>query len=544
MNKSNEPFTSELIDDQIELLGVDRSRNPQAPSPEHKLIQDMRDLYREYADTRDRVRRRLEEHMESSRKAEQPVAGTIPSLLPERQRRERAYHKQSQSNSRLKSRLALVAATLCAALLVVSLIIIQPFIRSNHTNPATAKPSVTSVGGKAPGGIYIANATGVLRIDPATGATLKSYPWLSKTPFTGGTVDPYALWTDGKLLYVGAEISDSSGSLHDSVVQALDPSTSTVLWTQTFSGVSGEFGSGMVLENGTVYVDVGEIAEPYGTTVFALRASDGKQLKSYHLVASTQLFSVANGFLYIIGYAPGSQGQAGDIGFPLGADLYGVNLTTGATWHQSSQPYHSAVFTAFHVLDGVLYASLYYTNQANGDTTSFLMAFSASSGVKQWQSQAIPGKTHAFTIAHNVIYFGTDAPLTATTCGCKDRFDAYDIGQHKVLWQQQTNGVATSTAVKDGIVYAVTSDLNAGRGYQPEIIALSADQGKLQWSTPVDLAGLPSPLVVEAGKIDFSSGYQGQGSNGRLHEFAQTSGKQLWSKDFPAYDGTAFLVVG
>ena len=133
-----EPFTPQFVDEQIEQFTPQPEQQRQAITPDTELVMDMHDLYREYAGTRDRVRRRLQEQMASRSRATQAEMGTVRSLPLERQRLQRKKDMYSIATSPVKTRtfkprLALVAATLFAALLVVSLIVIAPFMRSLST---------------------------------------------------------------------------------------------------------------------------------------------------------------------------------------------------------------------------------------------------------------------------------------------------------------------------------------------------------------------------------------------------------------------------
>src|SRR5260370_41103331 len=95
---------------------------------------DVEELYREYAGTRGRVRRRLQEQMASRSRAEQAEMVTVRSLPLERQPQNLKRNKNMYSiapspvkTRTFKPRLALVAATLFAALLVVSLAVVEMY---------------------------------------------------------------------------------------------------------------------------------------------------------------------------------------------------------------------------------------------------------------------------------------------------------------------------------------------------------------------------------------------------------------------------------
>src|SRR5260370_15782349 len=93
-----------------------------------------------------------------------------------------------------KPRLALVAATLFAALLVVSLTVIAPFMRSLSTqphNPAAANKQTPTTAINQPKALYISDSSGILRLNPNTGTTLKTYPYPHNGIYhTRGTLQP------------------------------------------------------------------------------------------------------------------------------------------------------------------------------------------------------------------------------------------------------------------------------------------------------------------------------------------------------------------
>src|SRR5229473_2834794 len=256
-----EPFTPQFVDEQIEQFMPQPERQRQASTPETELVKDMHDLYREYAGTRDRVRRRLQEQMASRSRATQAEMGTVRSLPLERQRLQRKKDMYSIATSPVKTRtfkprLALVAATLFAALLVVSLIVIAPFMRSLSTqphNPAAANNQTPTTVISQPKAVYISDSSGILKLNPT---------------------------------------------------------------------------------NGTVYISVDHPDIVGRSLVFALRATDGKQLNNYDLPLSIEQLTVAGGFLYPMGYE----------------NFYGVNLATRATWHITGSQGANQGFSYLHVV--------------------------------------------------------------------------------------------------------------------------------------------------------------------------------------------------
>src|SRR6266851_3604431 len=460
-----EPFTPQFVDEQIEQFMPQPERQRQASTPETELVKDMHDLYREYAGTRDRVRRRLQEHMASRSRATQAEMGTVRSLPLERQRLQRNKNMYSTETSPLKNRtfkprLALVAATLFAALLIVALVV--PFTRFHSTQPntpAAANNQTPTTVISQPKAVYISDSSGILKLNPNTGTTLKTYPWPNKGIYhTGGTIEPYTLQMSGKLLFVGFKLMNSSGHLIYGGVQAFDTSKSEMLWD--FAGQTIQ-NAALTLTNGTVYISVDHPDIVGRSLVFALRATDGKQLADYDLPIPIEQLTVAGGFLYPMGYE----------------NFSAVNLATRATWHITGSQGANQGFSDLHVVNGVLYVSLSTTS-----TGSFLLALNPATGQELWRTRAIPGKIFNFTIVQHVAYFGTDQAPPNVSGDYVGRFDAYDLSQHKLLWETSAPSVARTYAVANGTIYAVTRFSYPGGIVDPKLIAFSANSGKILWS--------------------------------------------------------------
>jgi outer membrane protein assembly factor BamB len=535
-----EPFTPQFVDEQIEQFMLQPERQRQASTPETELVKDMHDLYREYAGTRDRVRRRLQEHMASRSRAEQADMGTVRSLPLERQPPKRNKNMYSTETSPLKKRtfkprLALVAATIFAALLIVALVV--PFTRFHSTqpnNPAgtnkqTPPPAVSQKvtgtqtpppAGNQSGGVYITDSSGILKLDPNTGKTLQTYPWPNKGIYhTGGTIEPYTLQMSGKLLFVGFKLMNSDGHLIYGGVQAFDTSTGEMLWD--FEGTTNH-DSALTIANGTVYISVDHPDILNRSLVFALRATDGKQLADYDLPLPIEQLTVAGGFLYPMGYE----------------NFYGVNLATRATWHITGSQGANQGFSDLHVVNGVLYVSLY-----NNSTGSFILALNPATGHELWRTQAIPGKIFNFTIVQHVAYFGTDQPLPNVSGDYVGRFDAYDLSQHKLLWETSAPSVARTYAVANGTIYAVTRFSYPGGIVDPKLIAFSANSGKILWSVTAGSQNYSYTPVVTNGHIYIANGASAAQYPGKQMEMVdQANGKTLWEKSFPSQIG-GYVVV-
>src|SRR5579883_654376 len=89
MSEQNEPFTPQSVDEQIDQQLSLTGQQHRPLAPETELMMDIHDLYREYAGTRDRVRRRLQEQMVSRSRTAQVNMGTVRSSQFERQDKKR-----------------------------------------------------------------------------------------------------------------------------------------------------------------------------------------------------------------------------------------------------------------------------------------------------------------------------------------------------------------------------------------------------------------------------------------------------------------------
>ena len=423
----------------------------------------------------------------------------------------------------VQSRLALVAVTLCAALLVAALAVAMPFMRFYATppnNPAMTGNQALPPAVNQPKAVYIANSSGILKLDPNTGNTLNSYPWPHKlvSAQPGYTVEPFTLQMGGKLLYAGLKVRNSSGHLIYGGVQAFDPSEGEMLWG--FEGQTVQ-NAALTLANGIVYLSVDHPDIVGRSLVFALRATDGRQLNDYDLPLSIEQLTVAGGFLYPLGYD----------------NFYGVNLATGATWHISGSQGANQGFSDLHVASGVLYVSLY-----TKCTGSVILALNPATGKELWRTRAIPGKSFNFTIVEQVAYFGTDQAPPNVSGDDIGRFDAYDLGQRKLLWETAAPSGARTYAVATGRVYAVTQFPYAGEAVAPQLIALTANHGKLLWTITAGSQDDRYTPVVTHGHIYIATSPDPRSPGRQLEMVNQANGKTLWKKSFSSQVG-GYVVV-
>src|SRR5258708_2627892 len=191
---------------------------------------------------------------------------------------------------------------------------------------------------------------------------------------------------------------------------------------------------------------------------FALRVTDGTQLNTYDLPLSIEQLTVAGGFLYPMGYE----------------NFSGVNLATRATWHITGSQGANQGFSDLHVVNGVLYVSLSTTS-----TGSFILALNPATRQALWRPRAIPGTLFNSTLVQHVAYFGTDQAPPNVSGDTLGRFDAYDLGQRKLLWETTAPSVARTYAAANGTLYTFTQLASAGGAVAPKLIAFTATHGKI-----------------------------------------------------------------
>jgi outer membrane protein assembly factor BamB len=311
---------------------------------------------------------------------------------------------------------------------------------------------------------------------------------------------------------------NSSGQLIYGGVQAFDTSKSEMLWD--FEGQTVQ-NAALTLTNGTVYISVDHPDIVGRSLVFALRATDGTQLNTYDLPLSIEQLTVAGGFLYPVGYE----------------NFYGVNLATRATWHITGSQGANQGFSDLHVVNGVLYVSL-----SNTRTGSFILALNPATGKERWRTRAIPGKIFTFTIVQNVAYFGTDQAPPNVSGDNIGRFDAYDLGQRKLLWETAAPSVARTYAVANGTVYAVTQFPYAGGAVDPKLIAFTAHHGNMLWNITAGAQDYSYTPVVTNGHIYIATSTEPQYPGRQLEMVNQANGKTLWKKPFSSQIG-GYVVV-
>jgi outer membrane protein assembly factor BamB len=322
----------------------------------------------------------------------------------------------------------------------------------------------------------------------------------------------------GKFLFVGFKLMNSSGKLIYGGVQAFDTSKSEMLWD--FEGQTVQ-NAALTLTNGTVYISVDHPDIVGRSLVFALRATDGTQLNNYDLPLSIEQLTVAGSFVYPVGYE----------------NFYGVNLATRATWHITGSQGANQGFSDLHVVNGVLYVSLY-----NNSTGSFILALNPATGKELWRTRAMPGKIFNFTIVQNVAYFGTDQAPPNVSGNNIGRFDAYDLGQRKLLWETAAPSVARTYAVANGTVYAVTQFPYAGGAVDPKLIAFTANHGKILWNITAGSQDYSYTPVVTNGHIYIATSTEPQYPGRQLEMVNQANGKTLWKKPFSSQIGDYVVV--
>lgn len=449
-----EGFFPETVDEQVDQL---------ASFPLHEqfsdssLIHDLRDVYTESEEAQmlASVWERLVEHIEESEAQYQPGAKKRQPQNAKILHRGRIQYMQQQTFHRQQSsarRWSLIAAILCAALLVGSMAWVFTLVRHPNTtaaspNRVTTKhtPQATS---STPSGLYLGGQNGVLRVDVNTGAVIW-HVTVNPAPSAPAAFKQSAV---NNLVVVDDTVYATD---QDGIFYAFNAQNGAIRWSHTFlMEMSKPF-----IADGVLYIPATDSKKGY---VYAFNPNNGTELKRYQFpVSSLDPYfnvSVTNNALYVTGFYT----------------LFALNLADGSQLWQK-QISQQQILNAPQVIDGVLYTSSSEVSQHNQNEAqdSYIYAFNARNGNQLWQSSKINGFVFNITVANNAIY-----------CGAQNHHVyAYDEHDGHLLWTQDIGGDALGAPqVTDGFVYFDAPQ--AGLPQFVGIVALNATDGSVKWRKP------------------------------------------------------------
>jgi outer membrane protein assembly factor BamB len=185
-------------------------------------------------------------------------------------------------------------------------------------------------------------------------------------------------------------------------------------------------------------------------------------------------------------------------------NVYAVDAASGVL--QWKFPTGEVVHGSPAVVGGVVYV---------GGFDSRLHALDAETGAERWSFQA-----GLDPVAHNQVGFQASPAVAegAVFIGCRDgHVYALDAATGKKRWDYPTSKswVNTTPAVRDGVVYAGTSDSS-------RVMALDARSGRLRFNFDAKAYVFSSPAL--AGDLLFVGSH-----GGRLHALDARSGKLAWT---------------
>jgi outer membrane protein assembly factor BamB len=449
MDREDEYFTPEAVDEQIDRLLHDPQRMP--PLPERRMLQELQRLHDDEEHRLKNIWKRFAEQPQSQKNTTGQLID-IQYYQQKRLRKQQAIAQNLTVASRKRTttkRIGLLLTEIVAVLVIISVLVIPAIIRNTATLPSTIHND-----------FYINNNQGVMSIDATTKRVNWTYP-----------IADYTLGTPSNpLVNNGIVYAESQDSIY-----ALDTITGLPLWSHTFDSQFSPYPvnkAGPVLSGNAMYVSVVSAAR---TEVYKMDATTGNILQIYSPVLDTNIvgIAVANNILYAFGLY----------------DMCAMNLANGKQiWYQ--QMGQSQSLGIPHVAGNMIYtisSSDAYWPNVNLGSTSYINAFDTKTGYLIWQSGAIHGSATDIAIANGLVYAGA----------ADGSIQAYDMQTGIQVWKQVISGMSftgiASPQVNAGTLYMNASIVymnteNSTMSDQPVgIIALDTTTGKVKWQYPKSL---------------------------------------------------------
>lgn len=425
---------------------------------------------------------------------------------------------QPRRFSALSRRLGLVAAMLCAALLVASMAIVFNNLHARKGSTTTGSSHISTVTPAATHPSAIASAPGIYVTSLQTAATNR----FSRLNIHNGSViwqqnmpqEYPSVIVDG-VMYLATE----DATTYDGYVIAINAGNGRTLWqanlgsdyTKTPVTLPGQSSgyiftdlgepSSAVVANGIVYVT------RTNGKVFALRASNGKRLWIYD--AHAQAYD--NG----TNYNPNPVVVGGNTVYgTVHNKAFALNATTGEPLWSASVD-QSQMFNAPQFMNGVVYTSSDSVSlHTAGTYDHFLYAYSTSSGSLIWhklvKTTAMP-LTLVSTAANGDIYYVSGNNLYALQASSGNQ-----------LWSRDMQGSVDFDApvVVDNTLYISTNEVQGGP--KPMLFALDATSGSVLWQRQYNVLA----LAETGGAV-----YVGA-DNALLLALDPATGKTFWQRSF------------
>jgi outer membrane protein assembly factor BamB len=442
----DEPFTPERVDEQVDQLS----------SPAHdessllnaRVVQRLHALYEEDQRSTARVWERLARQVEVSDSATQQTTADDHEArhaaplhgLPQEETQQ-VHQRARRSTPRTIAWLATIAAVLCTALLVSSLLWVLQSIHSSQTGIST-NPSA---------GIYLNETDSIARLDSQTHKVIWHTTIAGRSQFDVR----WAPTVLGKVVYTYSGRS----------LQALNAQTGALLWSRTFKDY---IIAAPTLANGQLYV----ITSDSTFTCYALNPTTGA------IIITTPLPMIPRS------WAIGPQSPVvwhGVLYYTDPIHLYAVQLPGAKPlWQRQALPTLPPPITdrpipplqelgPLSIINGVVYVT---TRPV--DAPRSLFAFDARTGQQIWRSPALGNSFLFLAVTNTMIYVINQV----------DEIHAFDVHTHRLVWQRSLVGelnCVCDVAADANSLYVRSDNYSSNNQERVAFIALNAANGQIRW---------------------------------------------------------------
>ncbi|GHO56541.1 PQQ-binding-like beta-propeller repeat protein [Ktedonobacter robiniae] len=486
-----EYFNPGIVDEQIDALLQTGSH----PNEETRTVHDLQGLYWSDLRSLERVWERLDLGTDTGfgkNPWTKRISHNNKSLEFERFRYMQGQHTQrdkAKSPSTFTRRFGLIAAVLFTALLVGSLVALLNATRgqhNSHNGPATSRHTqvVTNAPNlqvKTPSGVYVGGDGGVTKIDPQTGNVIWGYSitlnkTLKGTPpsMLGAGVNRIIL--SGNTLFALIVSSASQSTEAQQGIIALNAQDGSVFWHKNVDQGLRD----IALGDGQVYVSTITYSAKDSPTseIHIFNVSTGIEKRSYSLQMDINSMTWNASKLY------------------LGTNhgLYAIKPADGTVLWSQPVSHEQFYVTRLHIVNGVVYTSFDYTNEA-GPSHSNIEAFDALSGKQLWQTNDIPGQVYDIALDEKAVYLGILRHSPDKLNVFRGTVYSYDIKNGQPNWSTPVDGaVQSAPVVADGVVYVPTYGGPDGNGHTTT--ALDASTGSQKWQKPITLGIMLNPVAA------------------------------------------------
>lgn len=292
-------------------------------------------------------------------------------------------------------------------------------------------------------------------------------------------------------------VLSGSGPTGRLILSALNPADGSVRWQYAIP--AGVDNTSPVIDHGVLYfidqvgAELGQGVKSERNAVYALRASDGKELWHTQITYVANLLWVVEGVVYTA---------------TVGGVVYALNASNGSVKWRASVGDAADVR---QVVDGVVYADTYHT-VSDGSVTGKLYALNASDGSQKWQFD-LHGDTGPIQVFNGQVAVLDTKAVTESSGGMNFRsilhwFTVLNASDGSVRWQYQGDPSTLADAFEaQNTVYV---SLVSGSGNQQQttaLQALNASDGTLRWQKPyADFSLLSPDEVAPDGQIYLAVG--------------------------------------